>query len=1204
MNQNKSDKAVVWRSLLITLGVVGVLALALFGLIGVSMAAPPNPVVKGPEPLPPPQLAGPSAPTGKSTLGDYVWYDQNVDGEHTTTPGEFEYNAGINNVRVNLYLDANKNAQIDAGEFVTYTLTGPKPGVPASSGWYSFSVTAEGNWYIVEIDSSNFALGGPLENYVHTSISTYGTWANTHLAVMPNIPVYDYAVADFGYAMAGIQVVKTAGNAADGEIEYLNGPTPVDVTYYFVVTNQGDTPLGSVSLSDDTCTGVVTFTGGDSDGDGLLDTNETWTYTCAHSEGDNGLTTNTATVTGNPTDANGDELPGIPPVSDTDDAKIFVVNPDIQLVKLAGDAPDGEIEYILSGESVQYTYIVTNTGDTYLSNIVITDDNGTPGVPGDDFQVCVIAGPLAPGASASCTHTINNITEDRTNWGTAVGTPTDSNGNDLPDIPNVSDRDDAEVRIYDLDFGDLPNPYPTLLANNGPRHIIGDVWMGPTVDAELDGQPSLHATGDDTNNLDDEDGVVFLGSTPVAGNWTHPYRSDKYIGGWTGGVKITITAEPSAVGKTVYLHAWFDFDHDRDLSDTGENVFCSVPIVITAAGSKVYGPPGAAGVDVVVPQLQFPIPLGSPKSPAGDLYTRFRLDEQGLNEFVGLAWNGEVEDYWLEFGQGSLDFGDAPDPTYPTLIASNGARHIIGNIWMGALIDAEPDGQPVNQDDVVNLDDEDGVTFLGWKKSAGVYQMPFIAGRTGAVRIVVTGGSGYLHGWIDWNQDGDWNDAGENIFSGVFKAPGTHTIEFSVPSAAQGTVAGTTWARFRLDSENLNSPVGLSNNGEVEDYPEVPVVFPGQLGDFVWWDVDYDGRQDAGEPGIPDVLVNLYDSTGVKIKTDTTDGSGFYLFDDLNPDTYRIQIDPSEFAVGGTLYQWYASPKDAAPDDVDSDGHPTTHDVTTVLTAGEVDLTNDFGFDKLSDYEITKQLNTPLPLYVGYPLSFTIRITNIGHTWIGILPLIDTYDTSYLTYGYQDPNTLLWSYADPDSDDHVNDGVINWSDLTVSFGQDLAPGASFTVIVTFTAKADTGLLLPDGKTENLAIVEGAYADADGPGPLGPEEPLPTRQDPERVPIETPTAVTLAGFAAAVQPEGVLVSWATANELDILGFNVLRQAAGGEFELVNAEFIFAQVAGTGNSAAYEFLDAGVLPGAYAYTLEVMHLDGRVERYGLVEVVVGQ
>jgi len=56
------------------------------------------------------------------------------------------------------------------------------------------------------------------------------------------------------------------------------------------------------------------------------------------------------------------------------------------------------------GESVTYTYTVTNTGTATLTDIVVTDDNGTPLVPGDDFVVGTIP-TLAPGASATLTAT-------------------------------------------------------------------------------------------------------------------------------------------------------------------------------------------------------------------------------------------------------------------------------------------------------------------------------------------------------------------------------------------------------------------------------------------------------------------------------------------------------------------------------------------------------------------------------------------------------------------------------------------------------------------------------------------------------------------------------------------------------------------------------------------------------------------------------
>jgi hypothetical protein len=84
------------------------------------------------------------------------------------------------------------------------------------------------------------------------------------------------------------------------------------------------------------------------------------------------------------------------------------------------------------------------------------------------------------------------------------------------------------------------------------------------------------------------------------------------------------------------------------------------------------------------------------------------------------AQDSEVEDW--EFPVEELDYGDAPDPTYPTLLANNGARHVyVGNIYMGALIDEEQDGQPdpnAMGDDLANQPDEDGrVVTIGTSKS-------------------------------------------------------------------------------------------------------------------------------------------------------------------------------------------------------------------------------------------------------------------------------------------------------------------------------------------------------------------------------------------------------------------------------------------------------------------------------------------------------
>ena len=69
-----------------------------------------------------------------------------------------------------------------------------------------------------------------------------------------------------------------------------------------------------------------------------------------------------------------------------------------------------------------------------------------------------------------------------------------------------------------FDHGDAPAPYPTLESANGPTHaILPGFGLGVAaldgstviVDGEPDGLPDSAALGDDNDNFDDENGVVF-----------------------------------------------------------------------------------------------------------------------------------------------------------------------------------------------------------------------------------------------------------------------------------------------------------------------------------------------------------------------------------------------------------------------------------------------------------------------------------------------------------------------------------------------------------------------------------------------------------------------------------------------------------------------------------------------------------------------
>jgi uncharacterized repeat protein (TIGR01451 family) len=324
--------------------------------------------------------------------------------------------------------------------------------------------------------------------------------------------------------------------------------------------------------------------------------------------------------------------------------------------------------------------------------------------------------------------------------------------------------EDHQVYIDKIDLGDAPDPtFPTLIASDGARHVLGGaLFLGTLVDGEIDGLPSPDGLGDDNNNLDDEDGVQ-IGMAVVGGT-----------------ADVDVTA--SAAGL---LNAWVDFNGDGDWDDPGEQVFTDQPLM---AGTN-------------------PLSLSVPASSvAGTIFSRFRVDSAGGLVPTGLAVNGEVEDHAIVTVE--LDLGDAPDPTYPTLSASNGAAHILGSgLFLGATVDNEVDGQPTalaDGDDNNGVDDEDGVVF-----TTGLG-----AGLDAAVDVTASG-AGLLNAWVDFNADGDWGDAGEQIFIDQALATGVNALSFAVPP---GATLGTSFARFRFDSAGGLSFDGLATDGEVEDH--------------------------------------------------------------------------------------------------------------------------------------------------------------------------------------------------------------------------------------------------------------------------------------------------------------------------------------------------------------------------------------------------
>ncbi len=185
------------------------------------------------------------------------------------------------------------------------------------------------------------------------------------------------------------------------------------------------------------------------------------------------------------------------------------------------------------------------------------------------------------------------------------------------------------------------------------------------------------------------------------------------------------------------------------------------------------------------------------------------------------------------------DFGDAPDTTqfdpwpvsYNTFEDNAGAFHyFFTGFRLGDTFDFEIDGQ-ASGDATGDGSDEDGVSFPNGFYAT--YTSKVLVDVNIAPEIVQ---DAYVDGWIDFNQNGMWEDTlGEHVIHEIVDT-GMHEFDVTVPA---DVTVGDTFARFRLSTEPDLGPTGEGGLGEVEDYqvrvgPQYPwhnVANPGDVND-------------------------------------------------------------------------------------------------------------------------------------------------------------------------------------------------------------------------------------------------------------------------------------------------------------------------------------------------------------------------------------
>ncbi|NKC29403.1 SdrD B-like domain-containing protein [Falsiroseomonas selenitidurans] len=299
-------------------------------------------------------------------------------------------------------------------------------------------------------------------------------------------------------------------------------------------------------------------------------------------------------------------------------------------------------------------------------------------------------------------------------------------------------------------------------------------------------------------------------------------------------------------------------------------------------------------------------------------------------------------------GNGDYVFDNLAPGTYSVTFAPNGAQPFTKpNVGLDNEkdSDANPTTGKTEQVTIVSNGDDRSLdagvynpAAIGnyvWEDLDGDGQQeggePAIAGAT--VKLLDAGGT--VLGTTTTNGSGFYSFTGlapADYRVEITKAGHVPTLPNLGPDAADSDIA----ANGRTGLVNLQS-------GETDNTVDGGLVRLVSLGDKVFDDLDNDGIQDGGEPGISGITVRLLSADGATVlDSTTTDADGLYSFDGLRPGDYRVEfVAPADRAF---------AKKDQGGDALDSDADRTTGRTDVIALISGQDRTDvDAGLLYLGD---------------------------------------------------------------------------------------------------------------------------------------------------------------------------------------------------------------------------------------------------------------
>ena len=229
-------------------------------------------------------------------------------------------------------------------------------------------------------------------------------------------------------------------------------------------------------------------------------------------------------------------------------------------------------------------------------------------------------------------------------------------------------------------------------------------------------------------------------------------------------------------------------------------------------------------------------------------------------------------------------------------------------------------------------------------------QLYGVANRSGGsvtnmVAIDITDGSVTDLGNITTAQDCNNDGAGPDVLSDVEGL----SIDlqgriWAVTGSSGGATCGTSMYEWTgaLDGSPITATYHALLSETDQESITCSVYEPVSVGDTIFIDNDGSGTQDAGDSGIPGVVLYITNAAGDTLGTATTDANGNYLFDGLLPDAegYTVIVGEENFEAGGAL-EGLAPTNDPDTGPGASDNQATSDGLPN---GGDEDLDLDFGF--------------------------------------------------------------------------------------------------------------------------------------------------------------------------------------------------------------------------------------------------------------------